>query len=74
MATTRFFTVGKLAAKYERPEWLLRRIVDSFGLELPRAGQYRLVPSHLLGRIEQELRRRGYAPQEVAEGGGIARA
>jgi hypothetical protein len=55
-----FLTVGQLAERFSIPEWLARRVVDALGADVPRAGLYRLVPRSLLGKIEAELRRRGY--------------
>ena len=53
------FTVGEVAATYDVPAWLVRRIVDSLDAEIPRAGLYRLIPRDQLGTIAVELERRG---------------
>jgi hypothetical protein len=47
--------------------WQARLVIDGLGVEIPRAGLYRLVPVGLLERVGMELRRRGYLPRkEVA--------
>lgn len=48
-------TVGQVAEIFQAPGWKVRRIVDSLGVEIPRAGLYRLIPRELLGRIGVEL-------------------
>ena len=53
--TQRFYTIGQLAEQFHEPEWKLRRIIDSLGVGVPRAGQYRLVPASLLPSIEAKL-------------------
>jgi hypothetical protein len=55
-------TVGEIASLYSQPSWRIRRCVDELNVEIPRAGQYRLVPRSLLGRIAVELERRGWLP------------
>jgi hypothetical protein len=69
MVVKPFYTVGELATRYRLPEWLTRRIVDALGADVPRAGQYRLVPHSLLRRIEEEMQRRGH----LAQGEGMPR-
>jgi hypothetical protein len=44
-------TTCEVADELGIPVWLVRRLVDALGEEIPRAGQYRLVPRRLLGRI-----------------------
>lgn len=48
-------TVGQIADIYSEPTWKVRRVVDGLGVEIPRAGLYRLVPRDLLPRIGAEL-------------------
>jgi hypothetical protein len=62
MAKT-FWTIGEYAAEHQVPEWLVRRVVDGLGVQIPRAGQYRLIPHDLLDRLGEELRRRGCPTQ-----------
>jgi hypothetical protein len=47
--------------------WAVRRVADTFP-EVIRVGQYRAIPVALLGRIEAELKRRGWL-REAAEVG-----
>lgn len=51
-------TVGEVASIYDAPSWLVRRVVDSLGVEIPRFGQYRLVPRSELPAIGIEIQRR----------------
>lgn len=55
MTQKSFFTVGQLADRLHEPEWKVRRAVDSLDTEIPRAGQYRLVPSEMLPEIDAKL-------------------
>jgi hypothetical protein len=50
-----FLTIGQLAEHYHEPEWKIRRLVDSLESNIPRAGQYRLVPRDLLPAITERL-------------------
>ena len=63
-----YLTVGEIASIYNVPAWRIRRLVDSLGTSIPRAGLYRLVPRDLLGTIAAELQRKGWLPKsgEVA--------
>jgi excisionase family DNA binding protein len=45
MAEQTHFTTSEIADSYSAPSWLVRRIVDALGDDVPRAGLYRLVPS-----------------------------
>ena len=47
-------------------DWRIRRAVDALGVQIPRAGRYRLIPRALLGPLAIELGRRGWLP-EVSE-------
>ena len=60
-----FFTIGQIAEHYHEPEWRIRRIVDSLGAEIPRAGLYRLVPRSMLAEIGAKLQLQ--APSQPAE-------
>lgn len=51
-------TVGEIAAIYDAPAWLVRRVVDSLGVEIPRVGQYRLIPRSELASIGSKLQQR----------------
>jgi len=53
-------TTGEIAEMYGLPDWKIRRAVDALGLDIPRAGRYRLVPRGVLGRLALELARRGW--------------
>jgi hypothetical protein len=48
-------TVGQVAEIFQAPEWKVRRIVDSLGAEIPRAGLYRLIPRPMLTAIGAKL-------------------
>ena len=48
-------TVGELARFFSAPDWKIRRLVDSLGVEIPRAGGYRLIPRELIPRIAAKL-------------------
>ena len=50
-------TIGQIARQLRQPEWKVRRIVDSLGVEIVRAGLYRLVKVSLLPEIEAALQR-----------------
>jgi hypothetical protein len=69
MPANRYLTIGKLAAAIEStsghavPEWKLRRVIDAFGADIPRAGLYRLVPDRMVGDVIVELRRQGWLPR-----------
>jgi hypothetical protein len=56
-----FFTTREIAELCGAPVWLVRRVVDRLGEEIPRVGLYRLVPAALLDRVQAELRKRGRA-------------
>jgi hypothetical protein len=58
------YTTGQIAAMYRVADWQARRAVDAIGKPIPRAGLYRLVPSEMLGELEEELRRRGWLPTQ----------
>jgi hypothetical protein len=53
-------TIPQVAARFGAPDWKVRRIVDSLGIVVQRAGLYRLIPSSMLGSIADELRRQGW--------------
>ncbi len=51
-------TTGKLAVEIGQPIWRVRRAVDALGVQLPRAGQYRVIPRSLIPRIVEAIRQR----------------
>ncbi len=67
MATTHL-TTGEVFEHFGRavPLWQIRRLIDALGEDIPRAGQYRLVPRAMLARIEDELRRRSLLPEAAS--------
>ena len=60
---TTHMTIGEVANIFALPTWKVRRAVDSLGVEIPRAGLYRLVPRDVLGKLAVELERRGWLPE-----------
>jgi hypothetical protein len=60
-------TVGQIADIYAEPDWLIRRIVDSLGVDIPRVGAYRAISRDLLPQIGAaiEQRRRPSEPGET---------
>jgi hypothetical protein len=60
-------TTGQIASSFGAPLWLVRQIVDGLGVEIPRAGQYRLIPENLLPRVEMQLESRGYRRKEPSD-------
>ena len=69
MRTPSHLTIGEIASLFNQPAWRVRKCVDSLGIEIPRAGQYRLVPRDLLGRIAVELEHRGRLPASSTTAG-----
>jgi hypothetical protein len=66
-----YLTTSDIAERYPGvAPWQVRRTLDGMGLQIPRAGLYRLVPEDLLPQVEAALRSRGYMPEaaEVANG------
>ena len=59
-------TVGEVATLYGLPSWKIQRAVDSLSPEVPRAGQYRLVPRAMLGQLAVELQHRRWLPEMEA--------
>jgi hypothetical protein len=55
MATKPFYTTSDIAEKFGVPTWLARRAIDALDEDIPRAGQYRLVPVSLLDRVADEI-------------------
>ena len=51
-------TIGELSDRLGAPEWRTRRAVDSLGVEIPRAGRYRLVPVSLIPAVEAAIGKR----------------
>ena len=64
--TKTLLTTGEVAAKYDAPQWLIRRIADELAPPPMRAGNYRLVPSSQLPDIEKALHLAGYLEPEEA--------
>ena len=59
-------TVGEIATAYGLPAWKIRRATDALDADIPRAGQYRLIPREQLGALAAELQRRGWLPTAEA--------
>ena len=59
-------TTSEIATRYDAPAWLVRRIVDGLGADVPRAGLYRIVPVELLPRVEAALIEAGYLQRKEA--------
>ena len=57
MCQSSHLTVGQVAEIYAAPEWKIRRLVDSLGVEIQRAGGYRLIPRSMLATIAQDSTR-----------------
>ena len=66
MTKTQFLTIGELAKRFRRPEWKIRRVVDSLNCDVPRIGLYRVIPVDLLPAIIERLRERTAAAKEAA--------
>ena len=62
-----YLTVGDLAAELKVSAWRIRRIVDGLGVDVPRAGAYRLIPRALVPSVVAELRSRGWLPAAEPE-------
>lgn len=60
MAEETDLTVGQVAQVYDVAPRKIRKVVDALDTDLPRAGQYRLIPRAVLTKIAVELERRGY--------------
>lgn len=60
-------TIGQLSRELSVPEWKLRRVTDSLGVPIPRAGLYRIVPPEIEERVCAELRWIGWLPAGTAE-------
>jgi DNA-binding transcriptional MerR regulator len=57
------FTLGAVARRYGVPVWQVRRLFERHLLPEPaRIGNYRVVPSADLEKVEQALRDAGYLP------------
>ena len=65
MTNAHQLTVGDVAELLRVAPWQVRRAVDSIGVVLPRAGQYRLIPRGLVPAIEADLRAKGHIQDEV---------
>lgn len=63
---TKHYTTSEVAERLGVAGWQARRAVDALGIEIPRAGLYRLVPASLLGSVKEQLRRMGYLPPAEA--------
>lgn len=63
-------TVGQISELFGLPNWKVRRAVDALKIEIPRAGNYRIIPRNLLGKIAAELERRGWTPKPAQEAAG----
>ncbi|NQV22848.1 MAG: hypothetical protein HQ518_00650 [Rhodopirellula sp.] len=54
------YTVGDTARLFGVQLWRIRRVVDALDDQLPRAGQYRLIPADLLPVVAERLEERGW--------------
>ncbi len=59
-------TVGQVADFFQTPAWRIRRIVDTIGDEVPRAGLYRLIPRSMLPAIAARLQKQKRETAEAA--------
>jgi hypothetical protein len=68
MSSSSYLTTGEVFEYFGGAVliWRIRRVVDALATDMLRAGQYRLVPRTMLGRLEDELRKCGYL-REVAK-------
>ena len=48
-------TTGQVATRLGDHPWRIRRIVDELQPDLPRVGQYRIVPESLIPKIQARL-------------------
>ncbi len=55
-------TIGQFSRQNGYPEWLVRRVVDSLGMPIPRVGQYRALTPEIESQLLAELSRRGVVP------------
>ncbi len=55
MADSSDLTTGQVADFFQAPEWRIRRIVDSMGVEIQRVGLYRVIPRSMLPAIGARL-------------------
>ncbi len=63
MSSKPLLTVGEVSRLLSVPEWKIRRAVDSLEIEIPRAGNYRLIPREELVPLAAELHRRNWMPE-----------
>jgi len=61
-------TVGEVSRLFCVESWRVRRIVDELDDEIPRAGQYRLIPRSLLTAIAHRLEERGWTGRDPDSG------
>jgi hypothetical protein len=66
VTTQTYLTTREVAEHHGVAVWQARLVIDSLGVEIPRAGLYRLVPVGMLGQVGLELQRRGYLPRKEA--------
>jgi hypothetical protein len=66
MNSRAYVTTGELATELGAPVWKVRRAVDALAGDLPRAGQYRLIPRRLAERVRAALKKTA-APSLSAE-------
>ncbi len=57
-------TVGQISELFALPLGRVRRAVDALEIEIPRAGNYRIIPRNLLGKIAAELERAWLATKD----------
>lgn len=56
-----FSTVGQVAKEFGVPGWKVRRVADSVGASVAKAGLYRLITREGVELIRKELHRQGWA-------------
>lgn len=50
-----FLTTRQVGEIVERPEWLIRRVVDSLGVPIAKFGHKRMIPADLVDAIRQAI-------------------
>lgn len=62
-------TVPEVAKRLGRPDWLVRRVVDTIPGLVARAGQYRLIPAGRLSDVQKAIEAKvaSYKPRNRTE-------
>lgn len=67
---SKLLSVGDVSRMLGAEPHQVRRVVDRLGVEVPRVGRYRMIPTQLLPSIAADLKRRGHisgtAPAPIA--------